>query len=68
VKPPVPQRAELTTWAAADVRRFLDAVADDRLMPAYRLLAATGMRRGEVLGLRWADVDLAVGRLTSSGR
>ncbi|GMU79339.1 MAG: hypothetical protein AMXMBFR46_21310 [Acidimicrobiia bacterium] len=64
VKPPVPQRAELTTWTADDVRTFLDAVADDRLMPAYRLLAATGMRRGEALGLHWTDVDLAVGRLT----
>ena len=64
VKPPVPQRAELTTWTADDVRTFLDAVAVDRLMPAYRLLAATGMRRGEALGLRWTDVDLAVGRLT----
>jgi len=33
-------------------------------MPAYRLLAATGMRRGEMLGLRWTDFDLVVGRLT----
>jgi integrase len=52
------------------VRDFLAAVADDRLMPAYRLLVSTGMRRGEVLGLRWSDVDLAKGRLSvnSAGR
>ena len=64
VKPPVPGRSELVTWSADEVRAFLDAVGDDRLMPAYRLLAATGMRRGEALGLRWSDVDLAKSRLT----
>jgi integrase len=64
VKPPAPVRAELSTWTAADVREFLAAVEDDRLMPAYRLLVSTGMRRGEVLGLRWSDVDLGKARLT----
>jgi integrase len=64
VKPPVPVRRELATWDAGDVRRFLAAVHDDRNAPAYRLLAATGMRRGEALGLRWVDVDLDVGRVT----
>jgi integrase len=64
VKPPVPGRSELVTWTADEVRAFLDAVGDDRLMPAYRLLAATGMRRGEALGLRWSDVDLTKSRLT----
>jgi integrase len=64
VKPPAAVRTELSTWTADDVRAFLGAVADDRLMPAYRLLASTGMRRGEVLGLCWSDVDLAKVRLT----
>jgi integrase len=64
VRPPAPVRTELSTWRADDVRAFLAAVADDRLMPAYRLLASTGMRRGEVLGVRWSDVDLAKARLT----
>ncbi len=63
VKPPAPVRAELSTWTAEEMRQFLAAVADDRLMPAFRLLASTGMRRGEVLGLRWSDVDLARSRL-----
>ena len=64
VKPPSPVRRELSTWTAEDVRDFLEAVADDRLMPAYRLLASTGMRRGEALGLRWSDLDLGKSRLT----
>ena len=63
VKPPSPERRELETWTADEVRTFLESVAAHRLGAAYRLLAATGMRRGEVLGLRWACVDLDTGRL-----
>jgi integrase len=64
VRPPAPQRHEMTTWTPEQVRAFLDSVADDRLAAAYRLLATTGMRRGEVLGLRWDCVDLDVGRVS----
>jgi integrase len=39
-------------------RAFLDAVARDRLYPLWRLVLATGLRRGEMSGLRWVDVDL----------
>lgn len=34
-----------------------------RLFAAFRLAGTTGMRRGEVLGLRWRDLDLEGGRL-----
>jgi integrase len=50
-------------WTAPQLRRFLDHVRDDRLYPAWRLAATTGMRRAEVLSLRWVDVDLDAGRL-----
>jgi integrase len=43
--------------------RFLDAVGSDRLGALFELLAATGMRRGEGVGLRWSDVDLERRRL-----
>jgi integrase len=51
-------------WDAATMRAFLDAsrAAEDRLHPLWVLLATTGMRRGEALGLRWADLDLDAGR------
>lgn len=42
---------------------FLAATRDDRLHPLWRLLLATGLRRGEALGLRWDDLDLARGLL-----
>jgi integrase len=55
-------RPEMMTWAAEDLRCFLEKIEDDRLFAAYLLLATTGMRRGEALGIRWGDIDLAAGR------
>jgi integrase len=54
-------RATMTTWTAEQVRTFL-RVEGHRLHAAFLLLATTGMRRGEALGLRWSDVELATGR------
>ena len=36
---------------------FLVAAAESRVGNAFTVLATTGMRRGEALGLRWSDVD-----------
>src|SRR5216683_4067677 len=47
----------------AEVRAFLRAAADDRLHAAWRL-SLYGLRRGEVLGLRWSDIDLKAKTLT----
>jgi integrase len=54
---------ELKTWSAAQLRAFLDSTRSESLSPLWHLLAMTGMRRGEALGLRWEDVDLENGRL-----
>jgi len=43
--------------------RFLRALASDRLGPAFITLLGTGLRRGELLGLKWCDVDLDGARL-----
>jgi integrase len=58
------ERREMVTWTTGQLRAFLEHVADDRFAAMWMLYATTGMRRGEVLGLRWHDVDLEVGQLT----
>jgi integrase len=63
-KPPVPAKYEHTTWTAEQLAQFLDSIEDERLAAAFVLLATTGMRRGEALGLRWGDIDLPAGRLS----
>jgi len=55
---------EMQVWSPQQLRTFLDHVRDDRLYAAWLLLATTGMRRGEVAGLRWVDVDLDAGRVS----
>ena len=55
---PLPRATNLDRRGAAPVP---GSVQDDRLYAAWRLAALTGMRRGEVLGLRWADLDLEGG-------
>jgi integrase len=49
---------EMTAWSMDDCRRFLDATAGDRLAALWLLALNSGMRRGELAGLRWPDVDL----------
>jgi integrase len=52
---------EMKTWTADELRRFLNGVRESEWYPLWRLAATTGMRRGEVLGLRWRDTDLEAG-------
>ncbi len=65
-KPPRPRAmapTELRFWKPAELRTFLDLVREHRLVAAWHVSAMTGMRRGEVLGLRWGDVDLDTARI-----
>jgi integrase len=66
-KPPRPNRrttAGIQAWEPDELFRFLQAVRGTRLAAIWRLSAMTGMRRGEVLGLRWCDLDLDRARLS----
>ncbi len=54
----------LHVWTSEDAKRFLEALKDDRLVGMWTLALHTGMRRSELAGLRWTDVDLKAGTLT----
>lgn len=51
------QRAEIHPWTADEAQQFLEAAKAHPLYPAFLLLVLYGLRRGEVLGIRWQDID-----------
>ena len=63
VKPPKIPKVEMKTWTEDEVVRFLDFTKNSRYHIVFLLAVTTGMRRGELLALRWEDVDLKLGRL-----
>lgn len=54
---PDQDRREATTWSRGQLQAFLARAARNRLYAAW-WLTGLGLRRGEVLGLRWEDIDL----------
>ena len=54
-------------WTPGQLRAFLDAASKHRLFAFYRLAAYTGARRGELLNLRWRDIDLDGGEVRITG-
>ena len=63
VKPPSPRREEIQPLSREQVRTFLQVVSDDRLEALYVVAITAGLRRGELLGLKWEDLDLDAGML-----
>ncbi len=63
VDPPRRATPEARVWDAQQVMTVLSASVGDNLEALWRLALLTGMRRGELLGLRWRDVDLDRGVL-----
>ena len=57
--PPRKKRTAMRAWSIEEVGVFLDSVREDRMYAAYVLLLTTGLRRGELIGLAWRDLDLA---------
>lgn len=58
VDSPKPRRKEMKALDAADIRRLLDASSGSTYGHIFYLAVYTGLRRGELLALRWCDVDL----------
>lgn len=63
VKPPKVERKEITPLDREQAKALLEAASGDRLKALYVLAIHTGMRQGELLGLKWDDVDLERGVL-----
>ncbi len=61
--PPRPERAEMHVMTQDQVTAFLDATRDHPAHTLYVLAVTTGMRQGELFGLRWADIHLDAGKL-----
>lgn len=67
VKPPRVRQVEMHTLTVEQARTLLVAAREDRLEAVYVLALTTGMRQGELLALRWRDVDLDTGILQVRG-
>jgi integrase len=64
VDPPRRQSPEMQVWSASDASKVLATANGDAWEALWHLALTTGMRRGELLGLRWSDVDLNAGTLS----
>jgi len=52
------RRRSMSIWSEGDLKRFLDATTSHGLHAMWVFAATTGVRRSELLGIRWADVKL----------
>ncbi len=61
VDSPRPQKTDMQTLDATQVRQLIRSTSDHRLGALVMLAAVTGIRQGELLGLRWSDMELSQG-------
>jgi integrase len=66
-RPRVQAQEPGTVWTVAQLRAFLATAMQHRLFAFYHVAAYTGARRGELLNLRWADIDLDAKKITITG-
>jgi len=64
VKLPKMDRKEIEVWSENEINKFLNTAEGDPFYMVFHLALTTGMRQGEILGLRWKDVDLDKGKLS----
>ncbi len=64
VETPASAHREHVQFTREDVQAFIAASAGTRLGPIIVFAIGTGLRRGEICGLRWSDIDLATGVFT----
>jgi integrase len=66
-RPRVQAHERGTVWTVAQLRAFLATARQHRLSAFFHVAAYTGARRGELLNLGWADIDLPAKRITIAG-
>jgi len=59
-----PRDVTVDVWTSDELVRFIEATQTDRLAAAWRLAAMFGLRRSELVGLQWPDIDLDGGWLS----
>lgn len=64
IRLPVVAKKRFEAWQPEQVGSFLDLASKHRLGAMFEVAMLTGMRRGEVVGLRWSDVDMSRGTIT----
>ncbi|WP_454115482.1 tyrosine-type recombinase/integrase [Microbacterium lacticum] len=64
VKLPKTEKQAVRPWEPEEAGQFLDIASQHRLGALFEIAILTGLRRGELVGLRWQDIDLPSRRLT----
>lgn len=64
VDPPRVKRTNIEPFTVDELQVFLEAAEGSRFRALFVLAVSTGARRGEILGLRWSNIDLKAGLLT----
>jgi integrase len=64
LKPPQVDSPEVVPFTSEQVKHLLDAAKGERLEALFILAIHTGLRWGELLGLKWSDIDEQAGKLT----
>ena len=63
VTPPKVEKTTISPWEVETFYQFLDCAKDSQFRDVYHVAVLTGLRRSELCGLRWTEVDLEKGEL-----
>ena len=66
IERPKGRKRSVTPYTSNELKALLESLESHRLFAFFRLLAYTGARRGEILALRWSDLDFDKATLTIS--